>query len=170
MKYPDSRLTKFGKDDGNWGTYDGADYDDQIWKLTPRFKAEVKDVILWSCDNREGSQDFSEEITVTTGLKLTSSSTVSTKFGLEQSLQASVSYGIASAEVQTKISFQLETSLSHTEEKNWSRQSKVNFTAPKGKNYRVKQLVCDFASPLASDDCALKCNYKVDESDGPFQN
>ncbi len=136
----------------------------------PRFNAAVRNVTLWACDNREGTQDFSEEVTVTTGLTLTSASSISTTVGLEQSLTASASYGGFSAEVKTTLSLQIQTSLSHEEQKNWSRESKVKFTAPKGKNYRVKQLACDFNSPLADDNCTMNCNYIVEETDGEFPN
>ena len=136
----------------------------------PRFKAAVKTVTIWACDNREGIQDFSEEVIVTTGLTLTSSSSISSTVGLEQSLTASASYGGFSAEVKTTLSMQIQTSLSHQEQKNWSRQSKVKFTAPKGRNFRVKQLVCDFNSPLRDDNCVLNCNFEVEETDGEFTN
>ena len=136
----------------------------------PRFQADIKEVTIWSCDNREGTQDFSEKIKITTGLKLTTASSVSTKVGFELSLKASASYAIASVEVETKISAQIESSLSHTEEKSWSQEAEITFTAPKGKNYRVKQLTCNFKSPLASDNCALTCNYSVEETDGDFPN
>ena len=59
---------------------------------------------------------------------------------------------------------------SQTEEKSWSSQSKIKFTAPKGKNYRVKQATCDFTSLLVEDNCRLSCNYKVEETDGEFPN
>ena len=133
----------------------------------PRFKANVGNVTIWACDNRQGSENFSEEVTVTTGQKLTSSHSISTKVGLESSLKASLS-GVG--EFQTSLSLQIERSLSYTEEKNWSRQSKITFTAPKGKNYRVKQVTCFFKSPLADDDCDLMCDYIVEETDGNFPN
>ena len=133
----------------------------------PRFKTDVSNVTIWACDNRQGSEDFSEEKTVTTGLKLTSSASISTKVGLESSLKASLS-GVG--EFQTTLFLQMERSLSHTEVKNWSRQSKIKFTAPKGKNYRVKQVTCNFKSPLADDDCELTCDYMVEETDGNFTN
>ena len=125
---------------------------------------------IWSCDNREGSEPFSEEITVTTGIKLRSSESISTTVGLETSLKASVSDAGVSVDMETKLSTQIQTCLSHSEEKNWSRTSKITFTAPKGKNYRVKQLTCDFASPLGSDDCALTCHYTIEERDDEFND
>ena len=64
----------------------------------------------------------------------------------------------------------MERSLSYTEEKNWSRESKIKFIAPKGKNYRVRQVTCFFKSPLADDNCDLMCDYIVEETDGNFPN
>ena len=168
MHYAKARLAKWGKGDGDWGTYDGDIYEDQSWKLVPRFKANVSNVTIWSCDNRRGSIPFSQKIIVTTGIKLASSASISTTVGLETSLKAAVSNGTASVDVQTKLGLEIQTSLSQSEEKNWSRTSKITFTAPIGKNYRVKQLTCQFASPLASDDCALTCHYKVEETVGEF--
>lgn len=174
FKYPDAKVTKFGTPDTDWGTYDKADHDDQVWKLVPRFKADISYVTIWSADNRTGSNDFSEEKTVTTGLKLTTSTSISTTVGLEQSLKASakasLGFGEFGVEVSMAITSQIERSLSQTEEKSWSSQSKIKFTAPKGKNYRVKQATCDFTSPLADDNCRLSCNYKVEETDGEFPN
>lgn len=168
MQYAKARLAKYGKGDDQWGTYDRDIYEDQSWKLVPRFKANVRNETIWSCDNRQGSEPFSEEITVTTGIKLTSSASISTTVGLETSLKAAVSNAAASVDVETKLSVQIQTSLSHSEEKNWSRTSKITFTAPRRKNFRVKQLTCQFASPLASDDCALTCHYMIEETDGEF--
>ncbi|CAB4005144.1 tetratricopeptide repeat 28-like [Paramuricea clavata] len=170
LKYSNARIAKWGKGDGEWGTYDGDLYDDQVWKLVPRFKAAISNINIWSCDNREGSVDFSEEKSVTIGLKLTSSSTVSTTVGLEVSLKASASFAGFGAEVESKISKQIQKSLSNTAEKDWIRKSTIKFTAPKGKNYRVKQLTCSFMSPLAADDCVLNCDYVVEETDGDFPN
>ena len=60
-------MAKWGKGDGEWGTYAGQDYDDQLWKLTPRFGAAGIADVLWSVDNRKGANDFSETITITRG-------------------------------------------------------------------------------------------------------
>ena len=165
FKYPHARIAKWGKGDGDWGTYTEGFYEDQLWKLVPRFKAEIRNVTVWSVDNRQGTLDFTEEITVTTGLKLTTSSSVSTKFGFERSLEASVSVADIGAKDTTKIFAEIQASLAHSEEKEWSRQSKITFRAPKGKLYCVKQLACDFQSPLVTDDCLLTCNYVIEETD-----
>ena len=100
------------------------------------------------------------------GLELTSSSSFSTKIGLQESLEASLP---AVDDFKTKISTQIEKSLSHTEEKDWSHQVKIKFTAPKGKNYRVKQITCNFRSYLADNNCNLMCDI-VEETSGNFPN
>ena len=56
MHYAKARLAKWGKGDGDWGTYDGDIYEDQSWKLVPRFNANVSNVTIWRCDNRQGSE------------------------------------------------------------------------------------------------------------------
>lgn len=51
-EYPSAKITKWGDGDDDWGTYVGPDYDDQLWKLVPRFKASASEREIWSCDNR----------------------------------------------------------------------------------------------------------------------
>ena len=168
-EYPDARLAKWGKDDDDWGTYSGSEeYDDQIWKLTPRFRANVQEIVIWEADNRKGSNDFTEVVTVTKGLKLTSSLTLSTKVNLESSLEASIPIDAISFGVSSKIATELASSMTTTEEKSWSTATKTTFTAPKGKNYRVKQIEVDFDSVLPEDHLIFDSGYTIEETDGEF--
>ena len=127
--------------------------------------------MIWSHDNRRGSRNILETIRVTTGLKSTSSNPVSTSVGLKQSLKAAASFAATTAEVQKIIFSQIDASLSDADEnnpqtQNWIKESEILFRAPKGKNVRVKQLVCGFKSFMANDDWQLSCDYKVEETDG----
>ncbi len=38
--YPTHKMAKWGKDNGAWGTYGGAEGNDQLWRLVPRYEAE----------------------------------------------------------------------------------------------------------------------------------
>lgn len=170
-KYKEAKMAKWGKGDGDWGTYSKADYEDQLWKLVPRFEAKFDEVVIWSCDNRQGSQPLEEEIEVTQGLKVTTSQTISTKVGFKYSLKASInSVPMISSEVTAEMYAELETSLSRGEEKSWSMTRKRKFSAPAGKNYRVKQYKADFTSPIQTDNCSLRCKYKVEETKEDFTN
>ena len=163
--YKDAKIGKWGKGDGDWGTYDGPDAEDQIWKLIPRFTAKSKGgnadwSIIWKADNTQGTQDFSEMVEVTQGINLNTSKTFSVKTGIDVSLEAAIPFV---GTLSTKISTEISKSYSQSEEKSWSRTSRIEFTAPAGKNYCVRQLVCDFESKLVRDNCQVKCEYKIEE-------
>lgn len=123
--------------------------------------------MIISC--RQGKYDIPIEVTVTTGLKLTSSSSLSTKVGFKYSLKSSVSAGIdgvkAGMESSAEFSAQIEGSISKDEEKYWSKQIKKKYIAPAGKKYRVVQTILDFSSKHDVDNCSLYCSERVEESD-----
>ena len=47
---------------------------------------------------------------------------------------------------------------------------KSHSLAPKGKNYRVKLITCNFKSPLADENCNVTCDYIVEATSGDFPN
>ena len=169
-KYPKAKITKFGKGDDDWGTYTGADYDDQLWKLTPRYKAEMAEEILFEADNRAGSRPYKQKTTVTMGLKLTSSNSLTSKVGLEVALAFAVSGVGVSAEMTARVTSEISEYMSSSEEKSWSKTEETTFSAPAGKNYRVKQTVFRFSSPLGEDNLDLRSKYTIEETDGEFKN
>jgi len=126
----------------------------------------MKTVTLWKSDNRTGSQDFSERVKITTGLKLTKSESFSTTTSLTFSLEAALNGIGASTELKTELSDTLETG----SEKNWVTEREITFTAPAGKNYRVKQQVASFTSIVDADDCVFSGDYIVEESAEPFED
>ena len=101
-------------------------------------------------------------------MKLTKSTSVSTKIGFEYSLKSSLSVPIkgitAGMESTYKFSMEIQTSMSSSEEKSWSKETATTYTAPAGKKYRVLQTLLDFSSPLDSDNCCLYCTERIDES------
>ena len=117
---------------------------------------------------RQGTKDVIKEFKITTGVKLTNSQSLTTKVGFEYSLKSSLSAGIdgitAGMESQYKFSLQLETSVSSSEEKSWSKETTTTYTAPARKKYRVLQTLIDFSSPLDSDNCCLYCQERIEES------
>lgn len=116
---------------------------------------------------RQGTQNVTKEFKITTGMKLTRSQSLTTRIGFEYSLKSSVSAGIegltAGMESQYKISTEISTTVSSSEEKFWSKETTTTYTAPAGKKYRVLQTLVDFSSPLDSDNCCLYCVERVEE-------
>jgi len=68
----------------------------------------------------------------------------------------------------------LKTELSNTlatgSEKSWVTENEITFTAPAGKNYRIKQPEASFKSLLNDDDCVFSGKYTVEESTEPFED
>ena len=73
-KYPNASIAKWGKSDIDWGSASNVEeYEDQVWQLTPRYKVSIQPVVIWSVDNRHGSLDFWEEVTINEGWQLNTS-------------------------------------------------------------------------------------------------
>lgn len=173
-----AKLAKWGKGDGDFGTYSGANHNNQLWTLTPKYKVLLPGGVadeklnwdtIFEADNRKGSKDFQKEVTVTTGLTLTNSKTLSTKLGTETSLKVTAAFGeIFSTELTHTISTEISTSMSSSNESQWSSTTKQTFIAPAGKNYRVRQRIIDFESQLPQDSVRLYMAYKISETSGDF--
>lgn len=164
-KYKNRVFSKWGSGNGDWGTYKDVNAKNQFWLLKPRFNATVSQSQIWGVDNRQGSKAFVEKKVVTQGLKLTKSSSVSTKRSLEFSLDAVIPSSVPT-KIGLKMKSQIKTSLKKSSEKTWSSKSTITFTAPKGKNYRVTQFVVTFKSEIPGDAMALYGSYKVEETTG----
>ena len=164
-KYTNRVFSKWGSWDSSFGTHRDINAEDQLWDLKPRFEAKAVQTNIWAVDNRGGSKPFTETREVTQGLKLTQSSTISTKVNLEASLgftipiQMPINVGLAMKGEITK-------SLTRGSEKTWNTKSTITFTAPAGKNYRVTQFVVTFKSEIPGDEIALYTSYKVEETTG----
>ena len=170
--FTSAKLAKWGKGDGDFGSYSRENHDDQLWFLIPKYQAKLSWKTIFSADNRTGSKDFSREETVTVGLKLSNSQSLSTKLGVETALTASTSPEVPgssfSTELSRKITSEITTSMSSSSEQTWSTTTKTTFTAPAGKNYRVRQRVIGFDSQLPQDDMLLHLAYHIDETTGEF--
>ena len=164
-KYKNRVFSKWGSGNGDWGTYKDVNAKNQFWLLKPRFNATVSQSQIWGVDNRQGSKAFVEKKVVTQGLKLTKSSSISTKRSLEFSLDAVIPSSVPT-KIGLKMKSQIKTSLKKSSEKTWSSKSTITFTAPKGKNYRVTQFVVTFKSEIPGDAMALYGSYKVEETTG----
>ena len=87
-------------------------------ETVPRFKPNANFVTIWSVDNLQGAKPVVREISVTTGLKLTSTLSISTTTGLKVSLDFSISIDeFFSAGIKTEFTEEITQSLSHSEEK-----------------------------------------------------
>jgi len=171
-KYRGACMAKWGKNDKEWGTCFGELGSSQLWKLIPRYQAQIKKAIVWKCDNRLGSRDFSQNVSVTVGLKATNSATVTFTGGLEYSLISSIDAATGSADnkeigidKRNEIVSALSRYVSLEKNRPWSETKDVTFTAPAGKQYLVSQLICDFKSPLEIDNLSVGCSYSMEETD-----
>ena len=120
-------------------------------------------------DYRKGTKEICIEVKVTTGLKLTRSSSFTTRVGVKYSLKSSLSGTIegitAGMESIAEISTQIESSISSLKEKFWSKEVVKKYIVPAGKKYQVVQTILDFSSPLDLDDCRFYCLERMEESD-----
>lgn len=174
-KYKDAKMAKYGKGDDQWGTFSGDNYDDQLWKLTPLLEGSLGKTLVWSIDNRQGSKDVTVQRSVTKGVKITQASSLTKKQGFKASLKFSASLAIkgifsVGSEMSREFSQEIQSSVSHANENQWSETTTVTFTAPKGVNYRVTQWQFNFGSDTMSDQCQgqVLTKFKVEETKGGF--
>lgn len=164
-KYKNAKIAKWGASDGDWGTIDGPNCDDMLWRLIPRFTSTISEHTVWACDNRKGTEPFSEEVQVKEGITITTGTSFTFNHVERQSVSAAVEFGLeksSSVEDTTEIKREFESTLDicKTKEKKeeWSRQSTIKFTAPPGKNYRVYQISAEVESPFIPDENFLIFN------------
>jgi len=175
---PNQKLAQWGNGQHDWGTYWIKEKTQGDWFLTPRFKVTLDLYTIWTCDNRTGSRDITHENSDTVGIKLTKSTTIATKTELKVSMKYALNAGIAvegvgefgeSAEIETMLDETLDTSMTSTVEKDWSRTVTDTFTVPAGKHYRIRGLKTNFIGNQNDDDCMEMFTesryYKIEESD-----
>ena len=167
--HTNDRIAKWGHENHKTGMYGKEKYPDQLWRLVPRFKANFFTDLVFHFDNRQGSTDIKREISVTTGVKRSSTETIRSKTTYSQSIEASLSgaikmfnFGVTS---KTEFSVELENSFSKTTESAWSKTEKITFTIPAGKNFKVMQHVVKFDGEFSADSCTLLTAIKIFESD-----
>jgi hypothetical protein len=148
--------------------YGGPLYEDQLWKLVPRFTVSIQTEQLFQFDNRQGSKPISKEITVTTGLRKASTATIRNKSTLMKTMEVSMEGAFKGIEFGAKASAdltnELEKAFSQTSESSWSKTAKMKFTVPRRRNYKVMQRVVKFDSKLLGDSYTLLSGIKVFES------
>jgi len=168
--YTNDRITKHGRGDGEVSMNPGPNYPDQLWRLVPRFGANLFTKEVFHFDNRQGTNSITREVSVTHGLRRSSTDTIRRKKTFKQSIEASFSGVVKALNIgvttTTEFSNELETSFSETNEQNWSKTEKVTFTIPPGKNYKLMQHVAAFEGQFSAESCQLLTEIKVFESDG----
>ena len=167
--YTNDRIAKWGHENHKTGMYGGPKYPDQLWKLVPRFKAQFFTDEVFHFDNRQGSKPITKEISVTRGVKISSTTSIRRKTTFRQSIEASLSaaikifnFGVTS---KTEFSDELQTSISRNTEESWSRTDKITFVIPPGKNFKVMQHVVRFDGKFSAESCKLHSAIKIFESD-----
>jgi len=166
--HKNDRMGKYGHGDRDVAMYGGPLYEDQLWKLVPRFTVSIHTEQLFHFDNRQGSSPIPKEITVTTGIRRSSTQTIRNKKTLKRTMEISlggafkgIDFGVkASAEITSE----LESTFSKTSESSWSKTEKMKFTVPPGKNYKVMQRVVKFDSKIPGDSYTILSGVKVFES------
>jgi len=166
--YTNDRIAKYGVGNGKMAMYGGPKYPDQLWRLVPRFKANFFTDQVFHFDNRQGSNPITREVSVTTGIKRSTTNTIRSKTTFKQSVEASLSGAIKLIDVgvktTTEFTTELEASFSETNEQSWSKTEKITFVIPPGKNFKVMQHVVDFEGKFGSESCSLLTAIKVFES------
>lgn len=167
--HTEDRMAKYGHEDRDVAMYSGPRYQDQLWRLVPRFEVSIRTDKVFHFDNRQGSSPVPKEITVTTGMMKSSTSAIRNKQTLKAAMEASVGgafkgidFGVKAS---TEITNEIETTFSETSESSWSKTDKMQFTVSPGKNYKVMQRVVQFESKLPGDSYTLLSEIKVFESD-----
>jgi len=164
--HPEARLTKSQPANDYVGVVAGTHGDlDQVWSIIPRYEANYVKTVIWSTDNRKGTNDFSETVKVSKGLKLMSSSSLSTKVGLETSIEKSIGKAGIGGKASAKLTTEISTSMESSTEETWTEEREVTFTAPAGKQYRVWQEQLSLDSDVKSDNIRFYGEYTIEESD-----
>ena len=167
--YPEDWLTKHGVENSQVSFREFNGGDDQLWRLVPRFQARVYDREVFHFDNRQGSNPIIREISITTGIRRTSTSSLSNQTTYKKSISAALGLAVEVLDlgVRQAIEYenQLETSFSEEVEQSWSQTENITFTVPPGKNFKVVQRGVKFEGQIAADTCVLLTNIKVFESD-----
>ena len=102
---------------------------------------------------------------MTSGLKLTHSTSLTTKFGFEYSLSASLSVPIEGLILgmgsMATIKYEVESTVDDSDEKTWSRSDTVRYVAPPKTHYQVFHQVIEFGSAISSDNCEFYIKERI---------
>lgn len=128
-KYSNARLAQWGYKDSEFGSYDGDLYPDQLWQLIPRYYCgRGRYAEVWKAGNGS-NQAFSQKVTITEGVKKTTSETTKWSVSLQYSMKTSANFALegfgASAEQSLQIDTTIENSLTTTVESDWSKTTET---------------------------------------------
>ena len=140
-QFPTWKLGKTGNDDGDMVVFNGAEADDQLWELEPRFSTSLDCKVLWGYDNREGSTPITEQLHVTKGFEKSSSSESSSDYSMSESIEASMglAMGPYSAKASGDFKQDFHSAMSSSSSSYGSNESTVSYTAPAHHDYKVIQ-------------------------------
>ena len=163
-----ARIMKFGPNNNETYVYTFepiGERDNELWKLVPRFKANFYTNTVFHFDNRENPEKIIRKVSVTTGLRRSSTSAISKKdtfkLSMGVSLEAGCEFFKISASLKEEFSNAFETSFSAKTEEEWSKTEEVTFTIPANKNFKVMQHVVKFDGEFEDDPCTLLTDTKV---------
>ena len=119
-RYTHDRIVKWGTEDRKTGIYDGPGQWEQLWRLVPRFKASFFTDVIFHFDNRQGSMPIVREISVTRGIKKTTTSSIKNKSTYKKSIGAAIGGAVKLIDIwmtsTTEFTHELEISFAHTNE------------------------------------------------------
>ena len=169
--YQNDRIAKYGRGNNEIGMYFGLPNKkfSEEWKLVPRFKANFYTNPVFHFDNLENPEKIIRKVSVTKGLRKSSTKSVGNKDNFKQSMGASLEAGCSffkvNASLKEEFSNEFESTFSKTTEEEWSKTEEVTFTIPANKNFKVMQHVVKFDGKFMDDRCALLTDIKVFVSD-----
>lgn len=168
--YTNDRIGKWSEYDDKTIMWSGDLKDDQLWKLVPRFKANLFTDVVFHFNNLQGSKPITRSVSVTTGIKRSTTNTIRNKETYKRSIEASMGValegiGEIGAKATEEFSYELEMTFSVTNEQSWAKTETITFTIPAGKNFKVMQNGANFEGKFSSESCQLLTSIKVFESD-----
>ena len=168
-RHEEDRIAKWGASNEKVGIYSEGKNPDQLWKLVPRFKVNFHTNVVFHLDNRQNPEKIVREISVTRGIKKSSTSSIRDKatftLAMEASLETAIKSSKAAVSSKAEFSNEIELSLSKMTEEQWSKTEDLNFTIPAFKNFKVMQHVVKFDGKFDEDSCTLLTHLKVFVSD-----
>ncbi|XP_057295508.1 uncharacterized protein LOC130623973 [Hydractinia symbiolongicarpus] len=171
--YPDAQLAQPDDDTTHVHAFSHGSDENRLWKFVPRYVASIETRVLWSCDNRKGSEAFQQTIEITKGIKMLNCSSIRAPENVRKSLKIALmkelgKLGKSGSEMEKEFTSEINNSTLKSEEQDRQRNS-VTLSAPAGKKYQVIQNVCTFKSVNTFEDCEISTGLLIEESDNDLE-
>ena len=142
--------------------------DNQLWRIVPRFRAQLFKRELFHLDNRQGCSPVTREISITTGVRRSFSSSITNITSYKRSISAALALAaeVLDLGLHQAIEYEneLNRSFSQGNERDWSKTEIITFIVPPRKNFKVVQQGVRFEGQFTADTCTLLTRNKTFES------